>query len=276
MIAYHGKSGIKEEYLARVRAHRAADEIVKGRYWQQGKGCAVGCTIHSSSHSAYETELGIPSQLAHLEDVTFERLKNGASMLWPERFLEAIPVGADLSFVWPGYAVWLLGDEKHGVLQFAKNDQTKQAIRGVLALYEEWVSTGVKPDAERFEAVRYAASAEAYAAAEEAARRGAAAAAYVAAAAASAYASAAAYAAYAADAAYVAAAFAYASAAAYAAYAADAAYADAAYAEVAYAEAAAADAEARIVQAADARAKLWTASSEKLLELLRQAPVRGV
>jgi len=44
MIAFHGKPEIKEQYLARVRAHAAADEIIHGKYWEGGKGCAIGCT----------------------------------------------------------------------------------------------------------------------------------------------------------------------------------------------------------------------------------------
>ena len=51
----------KNKYIARVKAHAEADEIVKGTYWEYGKGCAVGCTIHSSDHDSYEKELGIPS-----------------------------------------------------------------------------------------------------------------------------------------------------------------------------------------------------------------------
>ena len=110
LLAYHGDPKIKRKYLARVRAHRKADELVKGRYWESGKGCAVGCTVHSSSHAAYETELGIPRELARLEDQIFERLDNGASKAWPEAFLQAPRVGADLSMVWPSFALWLLSE----------------------------------------------------------------------------------------------------------------------------------------------------------------------
>ena len=101
---------MKETYLNRVRAHRAADQIVKGQYWEGGKGCAVGCTIHGSEHSRYEDELGVPRILARLEDIIFERLPNAVAMEWPARFLEASPVGAELSMVSPRFAVWLLGD----------------------------------------------------------------------------------------------------------------------------------------------------------------------
>ena len=47
MRAYHNDLTIKTSILAQIQMHHDADEIVKGQYWQDGKGCAVGCTIHS-------------------------------------------------------------------------------------------------------------------------------------------------------------------------------------------------------------------------------------
>lgn len=44
LLVFHGKPAVKAKYLKRVRAHAKADEIVSGRYWENGKGCAVGCT----------------------------------------------------------------------------------------------------------------------------------------------------------------------------------------------------------------------------------------
>lgn len=134
--AFHGQAEIKEKYLARVRAHVAADELIHGRYWENGKGCAVGCTVHSGDHSAYERELGIPRVLARLEDGIFEGLPNGRSKEWPEQFLSSIEVGADLSSVWPRFAVWLLTDGKYGVIQFAKTDRSKKAIQDVSDAYQ--------------------------------------------------------------------------------------------------------------------------------------------
>jgi hypothetical protein len=64
MLAYHNDPKIKAQYLRRVRAHEKMDEIIQGKYWERGRGCAVGCTIHGSDHTQYETELGIPEWLA--------------------------------------------------------------------------------------------------------------------------------------------------------------------------------------------------------------------
>ena len=108
MKAFHGDPAIKAKYLARVQAHAAADEIVHGKYWENGKGCAVGCTIHDSKHSNYETELGIPTALARLEDTLFEGQSNGAAKTFPVRFLSAIKPGADLSRIRWQFLHWLL------------------------------------------------------------------------------------------------------------------------------------------------------------------------
>ena len=253
MIAYHGKQEVKDLYLNRVEEHRKADQLIQGYgYWEDGKGCAVGCTLHSGKHSSYESKLGIPQILAHLEEHIFEKLPKENARLWPEQFLAAIRPGADLSMIWPKFAVWLLVDPEHGVVKFAKNAAPVQAVAD---LYQRRTD-GDEPSVQEWESARRAAAAAyddaAYAAADAAAD-----AAYAA------YAADDAYAAYAAaDAAYAADADAdYAAAAAYAA-AADAAdaYAADAYAAYAYAYA---DADAR--QAAVIR------QSEKLLELLRAA-----
>lgn len=57
MQAFKNKESIKIKYLNRVKMHAEADRIEKGHYWENGKGCAVGCTIEGSDHSKYETLL---------------------------------------------------------------------------------------------------------------------------------------------------------------------------------------------------------------------------
>jgi hypothetical protein len=241
LISYHNDPAIKEKYLSRVRAHAAADEIAHGYYWENGKGCAVGCTIHGSDHAKYETELGIPIILASLEDGIFESLENGRSKAWPEQFLSAAAVGSDLSLVWPKFAIWLLTDPEFGVLQYASTKKSKKAINGVADAYGLVVS-GSKEKVD-WSALRASAAAAyaAYAASADAA----------------------AYAAY---------------AAAYAAYAAADAAAAAAYAAAAYAAADAAAAYAAADAAAariSRREAVREAQAKKLLELMSEAPVHA-
>jgi len=139
LIAFHGKQEIKDKYVSRVKAHYEADEIIKGRYWEGGKGCAVGCTIEGSKHDRYETELGIPLILAYLEDGLFESMSNEAAMKFPLRFLEAIPVGADLSDVFKHLVVWEWEDKKHGLKNIKEIKDDKElynCCKNVVKLYK--------------------------------------------------------------------------------------------------------------------------------------------
>ena len=235
MLAFHNDATLKARKLDQVRAHEAADEIVKGQYWEHGKGCAVGCTVHSGDHRAYETEMGIPVMLARLEDRIFEGMSNEAAKRFPARFITAAPVGADLSLVGWQFLSWLVEDvvERHGT------GTVKDACADAIAVLRskaagENVSTADAETARR--KARTAANAAAAAYAADAAAYAAAAAANAAAAAAAANAAAAA--------AYAAAATANAAAAAYAADAADA-----------------------------DRRKAYDRQAEKMLELMAAAPV---
>ena len=169
LLAFHNDPKVKRTYLARVRAHAKADEIIHGTYWEHGKGCAVGCTIHSHLHENYEDELGIPRILARLEDRLFEGMTNGHAKEFPARFLKAIPVGADLSNVWNQFAHWLLIDEQDGVIRFANKEATRAAILTVGELYGraaggDVIEAAVWQKAAAYAADAYAAAAAAYAA----------------------------------------------------------------------------------------------------------------
>jgi hypothetical protein len=170
--------------LARVRAHRAADELIKratGNQDAQGKwcGCAVACTLNRYNHAGYEDEMGIPRALAQIEDGIFENLPEPAHLDWPEQFLEAIPVGADLTGVADRFMHWLLVHPFDGVLRFAHDAKKRKAIQDVADLYErringemiacyEWKKAYAAYAAAAYAAAAYAAYA-AYAAAAYAA-----------------------------------------------------------------------------------------------------------
>jgi hypothetical protein len=94
--AFHGDPAVKAKYMARVEAHRRADEIIQGKGWSDGKGCAIGCTLDNYDHSRYPIELGLPVWLAHLEDAIHEGLPLEDAKRWPGQLLEAIPEGADV------------------------------------------------------------------------------------------------------------------------------------------------------------------------------------
>jgi regulator of protease activity HflC (stomatin/prohibitin superfamily) len=225
---------------------------------EKGRGCAVGCSLNSiavltkslkidrSAHALYEQYIGVPKILARLEDRIFEGSSVAWSLDWPVRFGATIPESADLSMVWPRFALWLLDVE---LRRLAKGQESIASLDEVSGLYREWIG-GTKPHTDRWVSARR--NAHAYAAAAADAEY----------AAAYAYAYAYAAAAYAAE---YAAAYAYADPYAYAA----AAAADA-YAEYAAAAAAAAYADAEYA-AGEARSKSYERQGEKLLELMAAA-----
>ena len=108
MKAFHNDPKLKEFYISRVRHHRELDNLVQGSGWDNGKGCAIGCTLENYDHNQYEKELGVPEWLARLEDTIFEGLPKKEAMLWPERFLSAVRVGDDLERVKTPFLIYIL------------------------------------------------------------------------------------------------------------------------------------------------------------------------
>jgi hypothetical protein len=241
MKAFHNDEKVKQKYLNRILAHQAADEIIKGKYWENGKGCAVGCTIHSNKHSAYETELGVPEWLAILEDRIFEGLPNNEAKVFPALFLESINIGADLNKIKIPMLIFIVESARAST----KNKRALAAIDGVLV--------ELRKDVLDLDALKKARDAADAAAASYSAARSAAAvaAAYSAASAARSAAAVAAY------------------SAAYAARSAAAVYAAAPYAAYAADAAAAAAYSAAYSAAAAAAKKKYSKFANKLLELIR-------
>jgi hypothetical protein len=139
MQSFHNDIAVKQKYVARIEAHRKADEIIRGIGWDEGKGCAVGCTLNAYNHKAYETELGIPEWLARAEDMLFEGMTEGRAMLWPSEFLMAIPLGVTED----QFERWVKAPFLVMVLECTlKNfDHTKfpecaTAVRGSIALWQ--------------------------------------------------------------------------------------------------------------------------------------------
>jgi hypothetical protein len=98
-VTFHGNPELKRYYLKRIQRHLKMDNLIQGIGWENGKGCAVGCTLEKYDYAAYETDLGIPEWMARVEDRIFEALPYKEAVAWPEKFLRAIPVGVDLSTV---------------------------------------------------------------------------------------------------------------------------------------------------------------------------------
>jgi hypothetical protein len=159
LTAYLDDPALKERVLTGLAAHAAADELVRGVYFEQGvddgrvRACSIGCTLHdlnpdlpAADHARFVDELGIPEQIAHLIDAIFEEQTNDpAAAAWSQRIMAAIPVGADLTGVWDAYALWMLdrlvadGNDPDGVVA-AMAGLFRRAVSGDEPTHTEWES----------------------------------------------------------------------------------------------------------------------------------------
>jgi hypothetical protein len=134
LLSFHNDESIKEKYLSRVKAHQKLDNIIKGQGWSNGKGCAIGCTLENYDRTRYPIELGIPIEIAILEDCIFEGLDLKTAKKWPSRFLEAVPVGANLEMVFPKFGLWLLEN------YIPSEYKEKPEIKSVIEVYQKMVN----------------------------------------------------------------------------------------------------------------------------------------
>ncbi len=169
MQAFHNDEKIKEKYLKRVLDHQKADEIIKGEYWLNGKGCAVGCTVHSSDHASYESELGIPEWMARLEDTLFEGMPVDEAKIWPYRFLDSISVGQDLDKVKAPFNIYILEKTKT-YFNIEKFPEVKEAIDGVIDLWVKYPLGIDENNKKEWSAAESAARSAVWSTAESAAR----------------------------------------------------------------------------------------------------------
>ena len=155
--AFKNDPELKSAFMAQMEWHREQDKIVGGIYgaeFNNGdfRGCFVGCSIHSlaviqgkklttSNHQLLEDLLDIPVELAHTGDAVFESLPATKRPDFAVDFGAAIPVGADLKMVVPQFVYWMLIEDAKPT----RFPQFQAFIDAVVALYEEWTRTGVRP-----------------------------------------------------------------------------------------------------------------------------------
>ena len=136
----YSKGITKEEFITEIKKHQQLDNFIRGFYFEESKGCAVGCSIESirvlknldnlehSNHSLYEEYLGIPGWLAHLEDKIFEMLSIDKSKEWPLEFSEAINTGSNLDQIKIPFLVYLLEQSINNLEQQSKTEIVKKSI----------------------------------------------------------------------------------------------------------------------------------------------------
>ena len=140
LLAYHGNLAVKSKYVCRMKAHVDADEIVRRVYWDGNRGCAVGCTVHSDDHGAYETELGMPEWFAHLEETRYSRAcprrpRAGSHWICSPPYQWGLQHGIRL---YHEFCVFLLRD----VCKFNRDasPEVADAVDAIIRLHVQWIT----------------------------------------------------------------------------------------------------------------------------------------
>lgn len=81
-----------DEMKAVVADHIAADQVVQGRYWENNRGCFIGCLTHSSKSQLVTHKFGMPLPLVCITERVFDRLTEKESV----KFFADIPAAIDI------------------------------------------------------------------------------------------------------------------------------------------------------------------------------------
>lgn len=180
VLAWHGDPGLKTEAVARMRAHREADEFTQRAFVLVDpdkasgyRGCFHGCLTADALiaergvsladlansfmnwHREGEQTWGIPARLGVVLDHMFEALPAEDCAAFAVDATEALPVGADLSQVVDRWTLDLVADPDHGVGRHALGERQQQVVEQVAALTRRRLA-GDEPDAAAWRAVRLA------------------------------------------------------------------------------------------------------------------------
>jgi hypothetical protein len=140
LSAFGGDASLKLLLRARIAQHIQRGELEQGGSdgSTTGRGGAVWAIVGSVNNGGLATLLGIPVEVCRLYEGIFEGLNRVTALGWPDRFLAAINVGADLTNVWPSWCQWLLGTA------LAQSDPLDAPCATMAALFGRWVTGGVQ------------------------------------------------------------------------------------------------------------------------------------
>ncbi len=174
LLSYKNDPKIKESLYKRMNQHIIADELLQGATGQNNKGCTVWCALNNGDisygyrHDKFPEILGLPEWLARLQDTVFEGLSVEESKKFSLAWIDAIPVGKDLTKVKYQFLKWVLKDGEYNTYQHLR-EQDKPATDKVYALLVRAESGDIPTLAEWRAAYAAAYDAAAYAAAYAAA-----------------------------------------------------------------------------------------------------------
>jgi hypothetical protein len=112
---------LKDAFVKIIKEDKINGKFTKGSYWspEKQKGCAIGCSeralctilgdkYENRRHYYLSKTLNIPESIFHLQDEIFESLPKTESDQFVVDFVEALPVGKDLTNVEYKVKIWIL------------------------------------------------------------------------------------------------------------------------------------------------------------------------
>lgn len=144
MLLFNGNNETKRRIL--VAAQDAGNRAARGEdrrdiYWSRRSWCQAPyvCKTPGCDHSFYASEIGVPLSIAYAEHSLFNELSNKLAAKWPTRFLNALSTGVDgetLHQAWREFALFVLNDDRHGLITCARTPEQRDAILRVVELFE--------------------------------------------------------------------------------------------------------------------------------------------
>lgn len=145
--SFNGEPKLKDKLLQAIKLDKQNERIIKGKYWEDDKGCCIGCGEHAlctilndkftdRKHKYLADKLDIPESIFHLGDGIFEGLSNEESQQFVVDFYEALLVGHDYSLFEYKIKIEILINEDFGVRKYG-NNQIKKIIDNVVKLHNE-------------------------------------------------------------------------------------------------------------------------------------------
>lgn len=157
---------------AEIALHLDQDRLIRGTYWDGGKGCFIGCLTHSNDPRKAEARFGLTVPIMRIAENIFEAMPDEDGRAFFAAFGDAVGEdGKDLSRV---HWAWLAAELR--ALPVATTEV--QAVidpviagLGLLAAGKDWPKDAAAYAAYAAAYAAYATDAAAYAAAYAAARK---------------------------------------------------------------------------------------------------------
>ena len=139
-MAFHGVSGLRQKYIDAVNIAytNGTLETLGGDLF----AASDECDSHVDYEITAEEQFGFPVQVLCCVDVLCMNLEIHDKQVFLIRFLNAVPIGADLNLVWPQLALWMLQNKLYGLIHKKGLDVDQYTLEKLYSMYHDWVSHG--------------------------------------------------------------------------------------------------------------------------------------